>query len=162
MNELSDSYDALKALAPAAQQLLDLLGIVEHALMIEADVPALETKKAALTADIAKLKDAYASAYAEVVKAQQDVLSELEQVKALRTAEMQGLEKDKAVLKEARSSGLAALDAEMQSATDAHHAHLLELRAERQKIQDEIAALQAHYDNLAASLKAVVAAVPIV
>jgi chromosome segregation ATPase len=162
MNELSDSYDALKALAPAAQQLLDLLGIVEHALMIEADVPALEAKKAALTADIAKLKDAYVVAYAEGVKAQQDVLAELEQVKALRTAEMQGLEKDKMAREAERSSGRKALDADMQAATGAHHARLLELQATRQKIQDEIAALQAHYDNLAASLKAVVAAVPIV
>src|SRR5882672_3145318 len=47
-----DDYSALKSLAPAAHQLLDILGIVERALLLKAEIPALEKKKAALMAEI--------------------------------------------------------------------------------------------------------------
>jgi chromosome segregation ATPase len=153
MNELLDDYAALKGLAPAARQLLDILGIVERGLTLKAEIPALEKKKAALADAISALKAESAVARAAATAEATQIQQGLGELRSQHVQESQRLETDK-------RARLEQDIAERERLQKDHEAMALGLAARRAAVESEITMLERRKAELTKSLKDLVAAVP--
>lgn len=146
-----DPYDDLRRALKAQAQASELVDVVDQALSLKAEIPALEKRKTALATEIEAARTASAEALAKARQIEAEVNGALADLKAMRDAEQRGLEAD-------RADRTRAADERNKAAVLAHAKLMDALRETRQALQDEIAALTKQRDELkrgiAASIEA--------